>query len=42
MLAPLLPIGYRRDFLPALRMERMRNPDWSGHLLGAGCSLFVG
>lgn len=40
--APVRAPDHQLDFLTALRMERMRDPDRWGHLLGAGCIRYVG
>ena len=40
--APVRAPDHHHDFLTMLRMERMRDPDRRGHLLGAGCSRNVG
>jgi len=37
-LTPLRALYDQREWLAALRMKRMRDPDGTGHLLGARCS----
>jgi len=41
-LTPVLALEDEREFLATPRMEGMRDPNGSGHLLGAGSSALVG
>ena len=38
LFTPVGPLQHEVDFLPELRMERMRDPDGPRHIAGADCS----